>query len=258
MRRSWLARNFSIATAVVITIIVYGSLYPFEFHEPIGGLGPAALALLKSWNKTPSRGDFVANVALYMPLGFFTVLAIGKGVGAPTRIALAILIGALLSTCMELAQYFDDGRQTAATDLYANVVGTGLGAIGSILTGINFYWPLLREVESSRVPAMLLSAWAGYRLFPYAPTIDLHKYWTALQPVIHPAVIGYDLFRYTAIWLTIAALIEAISGPKRVWLLFPLFVGGVLVARVLVVDTTLTAAEITEQGWPFARGASSR
>jgi hypothetical protein len=85
---------------VVITIIVYGSLYPFEFRQPIGGLGPAALALLKSWNETPSRGDFIANVALYMPRGFFTVLAIGKGVGAPTRIALAILIGALLSTCM--------------------------------------------------------------------------------------------------------------------------------------------------------------
>ena len=245
-------RNFSIATAVIIAVIVYGSLYPFMFRQPIFAFGPAARALLESWNETPSRGDFIANVALYMPLGFFAILAIGNGVGTAKRIVLAILTGALLSTCMELAQYYDDGRQTAATDLYANVVGTGLGAIGGSLTRKNFRWPLLREISSNRVPALLLTAWAGYRLFPYVPTTDLHKYWDTLKPVIlHPSLTGYDLFRYTAIWLTIGALIEAISGPKRVWLLFPLFVGVVLVAKVMMVDTTLTTAEIAGAGLAF-------
>ena len=252
MGRSRFDRNFSIATAVVIAVIVYGSLYPFAFRQPIFALGPAARALFESWNETPSRGDFIANVALYMPLGFFAILAIGKGVGTAKRIALAIVTGALLSTCMELTQYYDDGRQTAATDLYANVVGTALGAIGGSLTGGDFRWPLLREISANRVPALLLIAWAGYRLFPYVPTTDLHKYWDTLKPVIvHPSLTGYDLFRYTAIWLTIGVLIEAISAPKRVWLLFPLFVGVVLVAKVMMVDTTLTTAEITGAGLAF-------
>ena len=66
-----------------------------------------------------------------------------------------------------------------------------------------------------------------------------------------PSLTGYDLFRYTAIWLTIGALIEPISGPKRVWLLFPLFVGGVLVAKVMMVDTTLTTAELAGAGLAF-------
>jgi len=66
-----------------------------------------------------------------------------------------------------------------------------------------------------------------------------------------PSLTGYDLFRYTAIWLTIGALIEPISGPKRVWLLFPLFVGGVLVAKVMMVDTTLTTAEIAGAALAF-------
>lgn len=153
---------------------------------------------------------------------------------------------------MELLQYFDDGRETAATDLYANVIGTGLGAIGGILIGRNFQWPLLRAVAANRVPALLLGAWVGYRLFPYVPTIDLHKYWNAVKPVImHPIPTGYDLFRYTAIWLTIGALIEAIFGPRRAWLMFPLFVGLVLIAKVLMVDTTLTAAEIGGAGFAF-------
>jgi len=66
-----------------------------------------------------------------------------------------------------------------------------------------------------------------------------------------PSLTGYDLFRYTAIWLTIGALIEPISGPKRVWLLFPLFVGGVLIAKVMMVDTTLTTAEIAGAALAF-------
>ena len=252
MGRSRFDRNFSIATAVIIAVIVYGSLYPFMFRQPVNGFGPAVRALLESWNETPSRGDFIANVALYTPLGFFASLAIGKGVGTAKRIALATLTGALLSACMELVQYYDDSRQTAATDLYATVVGTLLGAIGGRLTGRNLRWPLLREIASSRMPTLLLSAWAGCRLFPYVPTTDLHKYWNALKPVIlYPSLTGYDLFRYTAIWLTIGVLIEAISGPKRVWLLFPLFVGGVLVAKVMMVDTTLTTAELAGAGLAF-------
>jgi VanZ family protein len=243
--------NFLFVAALVIAVIVYGSLYPFVFR-PFNGFGPAARALLESWKETPSRGDFIANVALYIPLGFFAILAIDREVGTAKRIALAILTGALLSTCMELVQYYDDGRETAATDLYANVVGTGLGAIGGSLTGRDFRWPLLREISSNRVPALLLIAWAGYRLFPYVPTTDLHKYWEALKPVIlYPSLTDYDLFRYTAIWLTIGVLIEAISGPKRVWLLFPLFVGLVLVAKVMMVDTTLTTAEIAGAGLAF-------
>ena len=252
MGRSRFDRNFSIATAVIIAVIVYGSLYPFMFRQPVNGFGPAVRALLESWNETPSRGDFIANVALYTPLGFFASLAIGKGVGTAKRIALATFTGALLSACMELVQYYDDSRQTAATDLYANVVGTLLGAIGGRLTGRNLRWPLLREIASSRMPTLLLSAWAGCRLFPYVPTTDLHKYWNALKPVIlYPSLTGYDLFRYTAIWLAIGVLIEAISGPKRVRLLFPLFVGGVLVAKVMMVDTTLTTAELAGAGLAF-------
>jgi len=251
MRRSQLVRNFSIATAVVIAVIAYGSLYPFVFRQPVDGLGPAR-ALLATWRETPSRGDFIANVLFYMPFGFFAILAIGDGTGRLLRIAPVVMTGALLSTCMELAQYFVDDRVTSATDLYANVTGTVLGAIAGSLTGRNFQWPLLREIASNHVPTLLLGAWTGYSLFPYVPTIDLHKYWNALKPVIlHPALTGYDLLRDTAIWLAIGSLIEAIAGLKRVWLLFPLFVGVVLVAKLLMVRTVLTTAEIVGAGLAF-------
>jgi hypothetical protein len=39
-------------------------------------------------------------------------------------------------------------------------------------------------------------------------------------------------------------LVEAIGGRRRCWLLFPLFIAVVLVAKVVIVGTTLSAAEI--------------
>ena len=147
---------------------------------------------------------------------------------------------------MEVLQYFDEGRVTAATDLYANTIGALLGAIaGSLIGGrLRFRFRLITRLAANRVPTLLLGAWIGYRLYPYVPTDDLHKYWDALKPLIlYPSLTGYGLSRNTVIWLTVAAQIEAIVGQRRVWVLFPLFVTAVLVGKVVIVDTTLSVAE---------------
>jgi VanZ family protein len=237
-------RGFLIAAAIIVAVILYGSLYPFTFHQPEDGVGPLQ-NLLQSWAETPGRGDFIANVFFYLPLGFFGSLAVRESSCALPRILLVTLAGGLLSTVMELAQYYIAGRVSAADDVYANLIGTVLGAIVGNFAGGNFRWLPLRELAANRVPSLLLALWLGYRLYPYVPTIDLHKYWEALKPVVlYPRPTGYDLFRYTAIWLTIGSLIEALGGRRRGWLLFPLFIAAVLVAKVLIIGKTLSGAEI--------------
>jgi VanZ like family len=234
--------------AIIIAAILYGSLYPFRFREPVNGIG-AIRTLLEGWAQTPRRVDFLVNVLLYMPLGFSEVFAVAAKTRLLGGICLATITGALLSICMEVTQYYVAERVTAASDVYANVIGTALGAIIAGLTYKNFRWPPARAIAANRVPCLLLGLWLGYRLFPYVPTIDLHKYWDALKPVVlNPSLTEYDLFRYTAIWLTIGALIEAIGGRKRSWLLFALFITLVLAAKVLIVGKTLSIAEIAGGG----------
>lgn len=226
-------------------IIVGGTLYPFAFYQPLDGLGPVR-TLLGTLSDRPGRGDFLANILLYMPLGFFYVRAIPRSVPAPARIALAVLSGAILSLSMELSQYYDEGRRPTATDVYSNVLGTALGAAAGCVMQTNVRWPGLREAALNRVPILLLTAWLAYRLYPYVPTIDLHKYWDALKPVVlHPSLTAYDLFRHTTIWLAIGALIGGIGGHRRAWLLFPLFAGTVLGAKVLIITTMLSLAEVS-------------
>jgi len=158
---------------------------------------------------------------------------------------LITLLGVFLSVSMELLQYFDEGRVTDAPDVYANTLGTLIGAgAGSLLTE-SIRWPFLSKIAVARVPTLLLAAWVGYRLFPFVPTLDLHKYWSAIKPVIiDPDPTYYDLLRYTAMWLGIGALIEAIVGTRRGWLFFSLFIGGILVGKIMIVDATLNAGEI--------------
>jgi VanZ family protein len=239
-----LNKGFLIAAAIIVAVILYASLYPFTFYQPEGGVGPLK-HLIQSWAETPGRGDFIANIFLYLPLGFFASLTVAGNRRTLRRILLVILAGGFLSTTMELAQYHIAGRVSAADDVYANMIGTLLGAIAGNFAGGDFLWLPFRDIAANRVPCLLLALWLAYRLYPYVPTIDLHKYWDALKPVVfHPRPTGYDLFRYTAIWLTVGSLIEAVGGRRRGWLLLPLFIAAVLAAKVVIIGKTLSAAEI--------------
>ncbi len=225
----WIHGPYLAAVAIVVAIILYGSLYPFVFRHSVHGVGPMR-TLFQTWTQTPRRGDFVANILFYVPFGLFASLA--RRMRALPAVWIATVCGALLSISMEFAQYYVAGRVTSATDVYANIIGTALGALVGIVAGRNTSWPFFRVIAANRVPGLLVGLWLGYRLFPYVPTIDLHKYWEALKPVaLDPSLTGYDLFRHTAICLTIAALVEAIGGTKRAWLLFPLLTGSVLATQ---------------------------
>ena len=84
-------KPFVIATAIVTVVIIYGSLYPFNFRPPVEGLKPAVRALVDSWADAPSRSDFIANILVYMPFGFCATGALRTGAGAALRIVAVTL-----------------------------------------------------------------------------------------------------------------------------------------------------------------------
>ncbi len=250
--RPFLRRNFAIVAAFIVAVIIYGSLYPFAFRVPDEHTGMIA-NFLRTWADKPGRGDFIANILLYMPLGYFALLAINPRISAPSRLTIATLAGALLSLCMELTQYYDAGRDSTLTDFYSNALGTVFGAIAGILVGERWRWPLLEDAPARREPAALLVAWLGYWLFPYVPVIDLHKYWDALKPVVlYPSLTPYDLFRHTAIWLAVYALFSAVLRRWRPDLLIPFFVGAMLFAKILILGAVLSVGEIAGAALAFA------
>ena len=231
-----------IATVIMAAIILYGSFYPFDFRIPSAGIGPIA-TFIGSIGERPGRGDFIANILLYLPFGFFFVQGF-----APARrrawLPVVVVCGAAMSLCVELMQYYDQDRVTAFSDFYTNALGTLLGGLAALAIGAKFRLPFIGEVTTRPIPTLLIIAWLAYRMYPYVPTIDLHKYWNAVKPlVLTPSLTPYDLFRQTAIWLALYALIEATIGRRRSAWLAPLFAVAVLFAKILIVGTVLRLAE---------------
>jgi VanZ family protein len=238
-------------TVIVTGLILYGSFYPFEFTVPPDGVGPLQ-TFIDTIGRRQSRGNFIANLVLYLPFGFLFVLSFGP-VRRRAAVPLGVLCGAAMSLFVELVQYYDADRVTSFTDFYTNTLGALVGGLAALVAGSRFRLPLIGEAIARPIPSLLIIAWLGFRLYPYVPTIDLHKYWRALQPIIlAPSISWYDVSGQTAIWLALYALIEAIVGRWRSVWLAPLFAMAVLGAEVLIIDTTLRLAEPVGAGIAFA------
>src|SRR5580698_3123483 len=105
MRRDGAQSWIWLVTVIVAGLILYGSFYPFGFQVPADGVGPLQ-TFIDSIGRPPGRGNFVANVVLYLPFGFFFVLSF-----SPARrwaaVPLAVVCGAAMSLTVEFAQYYD-------------------------------------------------------------------------------------------------------------------------------------------------------
>jgi VanZ family protein len=171
------ARTCLVLALAYLAFIVYGSLIPFHFT-------PRDLALAYAeFRQTPylrlgigSRADWVANILLYMPLTFLLAAAwMPRCRGTPRKIALAALIvslGAATAVAVEFTQLFFPRRTVSLNDIYAEIIGSGLGlaawlGFGQSLAG------LVRALgtRSARTPYLLallyLAGYLAFAGFPY-------------------------------------------------------------------------------------------
>jgi VanZ family protein/uncharacterized membrane protein len=156
-----------ILLAVCILAIVYLSLYPFHFVGDTHGK-----TLIFSLPQMDSDWvDIIANVALYIPLGFIGMAAWRRnyGVGAIS----VFLLGVVLSTSMELAQIHLPTRDSNVRDIMCNGAGTLAGCVAHWI-GRDFR---LRVALPRPAPAawILIFFWCFWQLFPFIPTLRRYK-----------------------------------------------------------------------------------
>lgn len=239
--------NFRVIGVLLAAIILYGSLYPFAFHAQAGA--GALPTLLGTWRHVPGRGDFLSNILLYVPLGFFCFLATGRSTAMALRLGAAILCGFVLSLAVELLQYYDSGRDSELTDLCSNTIGAALGAALTLLHPGRYFGKSFRFQTGAGTPLLLLGAWAAYKLFPFVPVIDLHKYWHAIRPLLTERQISAaDLARHFAMWTVCAAAIQRAANIRTAALWYLAFVGLLLTGKIFVVGGSLNLAEIAGAG----------
>lgn len=166
----------SVALAYTL-FVVYGSLVPFEFRAISWDNAVAGFAAIQ-WLElgVGSRADWVANLILYIPLGYLWLGAIAGRRKQAVAWSVGILLSGLLITgialSIEFAQQFFPPRTVSLNDLFAEFVGSALGMLLWMLAGrpLSDIWHRFVQGGAQAVSAGLLVYILAYlflSLFPY-------------------------------------------------------------------------------------------
>jgi glycopeptide antibiotics resistance protein len=118
----------STVTALYLGLVAWITLSPEPYDRRLDGFLFRALRSLHrhdgTWWITYSLVEGAANVAMFLPVGMFLVLLLGR-----SRWWLAVAIGVGLSALIETAQLFLPTRVSDVRDLLHNGLGALLGVV---------------------------------------------------------------------------------------------------------------------------------
>jgi VanZ family protein len=162
---------------ILLVLIVYGSLFPFQFHRDHTPI----LAWTYAHGADGIR-DTVLNLIVYLPVGYMVARRSRRPVLTAT-----LLVGAISGFC-ECLQAFDQGRVSSLPDWLLNTTG---GALGPVIAA------RLGAALTPEVGVVALAVLA--RTFPFFP--DLHQ---------HIARFHIDQMLFTAVdWLAINCAVRS-------------------------------------------------
>ncbi|HTE40830.1 MAG TPA: VanZ family protein [Steroidobacteraceae bacterium] len=233
--------------AGAVALIVYGTLYPFDFAPgPTPTLWQALSEL--SWARA-GRGDRIINVLLYVPLGFcITVWLEGRARGREA-VVVATLCGAILSLSIEVAQAYVAYRVPSLLDFTYNTAGAFGGALGGVAwRALTARLPTaasgLQSGRFDRGALIVLCLWIATHWAPFIPHFTLIKLKAALQPLYDPQASLSAAVHYVVWWVVIAQVVFALTSVQRGVETLLAVIAIVLVGRLFVIDQTFVASEL--------------
>ena len=235
---------------IVIAVIVYGSLYPWDFHSTQLAASPLWV-LIHSWPTSVDRflfRDIAVNVLIYLPVGVFGFLALRQNVRSAFAATATVLIALALSSSIEMIQLVDDARVCSASDVVCNVCGTVLGvALGSLYQ--QWLKRFLARLETAQFlhpsgAVLLFYTGLAYQVFPLFPALSRTKLAEKFRFLLADVSISpLEIFTYFVEWLIVAQLLESVLGAKRTRRLYPLLL-LILPAKLFIAGRTVTWAEL--------------
>ncbi len=172
-------------------LIVFASLFPFDgWREQ--GIDPLVFLFARIPPPYWTGFDVATNLVGYAPLGFLLVLGLLRSGWRRVlwAVALATLVGTLLSLCMEFLQIYLPRRVPSNLDLALNALGTLAGALSAALLerlGALDRWSDFRArwfVSDASGGMVLLALWPLALLFPAAVPFGLGQVLERLEAAL--------------------------------------------------------------------------
>ena len=236
---------------LAIALIVYGSLYPFQFESTGRAVHPL-LAVLQGWPPGFNRyvfRDIFLNIVIYVPVGVAAAGFFLRRHGRSIAIAASVALPFALSLSMELLQAYEPRRDPSILDVLANTFGAALGVSAALLGET-----ALRRFETrfgrglGGPGAALLLVWGVAEFFPLIPALGRTHIVEMLREFIHhrqfPPV---DIWLGAAEWFAVALALETMWPRLRFEWLAALAACS-LAAQLIIDERTLTLAEVLSAG----------
>jgi glycopeptide antibiotics resistance protein len=139
----------SVVTFNYLGVVAFITLGPQPLDDGTDSLVWRLLRLFSRFSATDwitySMLEFWANVAMFVPVGLFFLLLLGRG-----RWWLAIVLGVILTCGIEFAQVFIPSRVSDPRDILANSTGALVGVVAALIVT----WPAaVRRARERRLEA---------------------------------------------------------------------------------------------------------
>jgi VanZ family protein len=229
---------------VLIILICYGSLYPFDFGYSRSYFDRAD-GFLTDWRVITRLGDMLGNFALFVPFGAVGMLALVPGRSAAARFILLSLIGFFVAVGVQVLQLYLPSRDPALGDVVWNFCGWTLGSL--------LVWParvrsgLLRQSATSIevVPLGLVLCWVMAELAPFVPSIDLQAYKDSLRALLDgPGLFSVAFLRTYVSWLVLPYMATRLWPEHAGGLWLAAAALGTALAKIVIVQNSLSTAYI--------------
>ncbi|MGR8921416.1 MAG: VanZ family protein, partial [Gammaproteobacteria bacterium] len=237
---------------LVSILIVYGSLFPFEFSST-PSLSPARF--LGTLHATPVLADALGNVGLFLPWGFFAAVAWPRATRMTTLPAF-LLASVLFALLLQIAQVFVPHRVPSLLDVLWNVAGASAGLIAAVVlqrsTHFHARWP-----GTPPISLMLACCWLLSELAPFVPSLDVQHLKDSLKPLLQQPswTLSDALLPAAGLVACRAFLAEAVPG-HRSWHWLLGLAAAALAGKVLIVKQTLELSWVLGLPLGFAAAAA--
>ncbi|MCP4996869.1 MAG: VanZ family protein [Gammaproteobacteria bacterium] len=225
----------------VTLLIIYGSLYPFQFV--IWSLSANDWAeLLVSWRNKTSWSDLLSNIMLFVPYSLFGYLAFNRGARWWRGWSALVISGLLLAIFLQVAQLWIPGRTPELQDAIWNFVGIVLGLILAVLGSSRI--KIFAEIEDTdkKIAILLILNWLILFALPLVPSLSWSEIKESIKPLMFfPSFQPHRVIFYGVSWLFISHLVERIGLSVRYFAFIVIFT---FTAQLLVVGNSLSASQV--------------
>ena len=242
------APGYAIALVVVLALIAYASLYPFDLRWSRLTSALHGPWLQQMLHQQGYRADVIANLLFYLPLGYVLWLGARRETSFAARCAIYCLVGASISFGFEVLQHLEASRTPSLLDVALNAASTLLGCAAAQAwrsTGIEYRpqrW--LGEKSFDLAGAALLLVWGAFHSAPFVPKLGLYRAWNALEAVRDLDWTRAGSARWTLCYLILICLLRVMLVRERFWLLLAAATAASFLSQTVFIHRQLEFDEI--------------